>query len=109
MKVDKDEALIQLQASPDTFKTFFRHGTLSVEIYKPDKIDLQEPHNRDEVYVIISGSSEFQNGEQQLNCKAGDFLFVPAYQEHRFFNFTDDFATWVIFFGTEGGEDGTSN
>jgi len=24
--------------------------------------------------------------------------------DHRFENFTDDFATWVIFYGEEGGE-----
>jgi len=31
-------------------------------------------------------------------------LFVPAGVEHRFENFSDDFATWVIFYGPEGGE-----
>jgi len=31
-------------------------------------------------------------------------LFVPAGIEHRFENFTSDFATWVIFYGKEGGE-----
>ena len=109
MKIDKDQALKDLDAVPDTFKTFFQHGTLSVEVYKPDKIDLQEPHDRDEVYLIISGSSQFQNGDQQLKCKSGDFLFVPAYQEHRFINFTDDFATWVIFYGPTGGENSSSS
>jgi len=104
MKIDKDQALAALRGSTNTFKTFFRHGSLSVEVYKPDKVDLQQPHERDEVYIIISGSSEFQNGDQRVNCKSGDFLFVPAFQEHRFLNFTDDFATWVMFYGPEGGE-----
>ncbi len=104
MKIDKDQALKKLQDCPDTFKTFFSHGTLSVEVYKPDKVDLQHPHDRDEVYVIISGSSEFHNGDQKVKCKSGDFLFVPAFQEHRFINFTEDFATWVMFYGPEGGE-----
>jgi mannose-6-phosphate isomerase-like protein (cupin superfamily) len=34
----------------------------------------------------------------------GDVLFVPAGVEHHFENFTDDLATWVIFYGPEGGE-----
>ncbi len=34
----------------------------------------------------------------------GDFLFVPAGVEHRFENFTSDFATWVFFYGPVGGE-----
>jgi hypothetical protein len=31
-------------------------------------------------------------------------LFVAAREEHRFVEFTDDFATWVFFYGPEGGE-----
>ena len=36
--------------------------------------------------------------------RQGDFLFVPAGIEHRFESFTNDFATWVIFYGPVGGE-----
>ena len=31
-------------------------------------------------------------------------LFVPAGVEHRFDDFSDDFAAWVVFFGPKGGE-----
>lgn len=34
----------------------------------------------------------------------GDVLFAPAGIEHRFENFSDDFVTWVIFYGPVGGE-----
>jgi mannose-6-phosphate isomerase-like protein (cupin superfamily) len=34
----------------------------------------------------------------------GDALFVPAGMKHRFENFSDDFATWIMFYGPEGGE-----
>lgn len=104
MKVEKNRALKILQNSPHPFETVFNHGTLSVEVYKPDKVDLQKPHERDEVYIIISGSGEFQNGDQRVSFQTGDFLFVPAGREHRFENFTDDFATWVLFYGPKGGE-----
>jgi hypothetical protein len=33
----------------------------------------------------------------------GDFLFVAAGVPHAFETFTDDFKTWVIFFGPKGG------
>ncbi|WP_445376055.1 cupin domain-containing protein [Natronospira proteinivora] len=85
------------------FAEVFRHGTLQVEIYKPDGVDYQKPHARDEVYVIISGSGQFINGADKQPFEAGEVLFVPAGAEHRFENFTDDFATWVFFFGPEGG------
>ncbi|HYO13307.1 MAG TPA: cupin domain-containing protein [Thermoanaerobaculia bacterium] len=86
------------------FVTLFRHGTLEVEIYKPDRVDRQTPHTRDEVYVVISGSGTFVNGEERHPFEAGEVLFVPAGVVHRFEDFTEGFATWVVFYGPEGGE-----
>ena len=34
----------------------------------------------------------------------GSLLFVPALRPHRFTQFTDDFSTWVVFYGPDGGE-----
>ena len=104
MQIDKNEALAQLSHIESPFKTLFEHGTLTVEVYKPEKVDLQQPHTRDEVYIIISGSGEFLNDGKRTTFRHGDFLFVAAGIEHRFENFTDDFSTWVIFYGLEGGE-----
>lgn len=84
------------------FMGVFVHGALEVEIYKPSKVDHQKPHTRDEVYVIISGSGQFTKGEIRHPFQASEVLFVPAGVEHRFVDFTDDFATWVFFFGCEG-------
>ncbi|MEZ4809247.1 MAG: cupin domain-containing protein [Allomuricauda sp.] len=104
MKISPDEALQKLSKVDAPFLNLFEHGTLSVEIYKPDKVDHQQPHSRDEVYVVASGTGDFLNGNKRTTFAPGDFLFVPAGVVHRFENFTDDFATWVIFYGPEGGE-----
>lgn len=104
MKLNSAEALKALENEKAPFKTLFEHGTLSVEIYRPEKVDLQTPHERDEVYVVVSGTGEFINGTQRVSFGPGDLLFVPAGVVHRFENFTDDFATWVIFYGPIGGE-----
>jgi mannose-6-phosphate isomerase-like protein (cupin superfamily) len=96
------DALSQLSGKP--FAEVFTHGSLSVEIYKPEKVDLQKPHTRDEVYVVISGSGWFVSGNSRERFEPGEFLFVPAGVVHRFEEFTDDFATWVFFYGPEGGE-----
>ncbi|MOA27556.1 Cupin domain protein [compost metagenome] len=56
------------------------------------------------MYVIISGTGEFFCEGKYVSFKAGDLLFVSAGAEHRFENFTDDFVTWVIFYGPKGGE-----
>ena len=82
----------------------FAHGTLEAEYYAPDRVDLQQPHTRDEIYVVASGSGRFFNGEERIAIDTGDFLFVPAGVEYRFEEFSDDFAVWVFFYGPEGGE-----
>ena len=82
----------------------FRHGTLAIELYAPRGNDPQTPHTRDELYVIISGQGRFRCGANETTFGPGDVLFVPAGEEHRFVEFGDDFATWVFFYGPEGGE-----
>lgn len=86
------------------FVELLTHGSLSVEMYQPLGQDAQTPHTRDEVYVVVSGAGEFVNDGQRKPFEPGELLFVPAGVEHHFENFSDDFATWVIFYGPEGGE-----
>ena len=82
----------------------FAHGSMLVKYYAPRGTDEQTPHSRDELYVVAQGSGTFVNGDDQHPFSAGDVLFVRAGVPHRFENFTDDFGTWVIFYGPEGGE-----
>ena len=39
--------------------------------------------------------------EEVVQFKTGDLLLVPQGAVHRFENFTEDFATWVIFYGPQ--------
>jgi mannose-6-phosphate isomerase-like protein (cupin superfamily) len=82
----------------------FGHGTLEVRWYAPKGEDRQVPHTRDEAYVVVSGSGWYRCGGERARFAPGDLLFAPAGAPHRFEEFTEDFATWVIFYGPEGGE-----
>lgn len=82
----------------------FEHGTLLTKVYAPRGSDPQTPHTRDEVYIVMQGSGEFVNGPERSRFAPGDMLFVEAGTPHRFENFSDDVAFWVIFYGPEGGE-----
>jgi mannose-6-phosphate isomerase-like protein (cupin superfamily) len=104
MHISAKSALEKLASSNKLFIELFNHGTLNIEVYKPFEKDLQKPHNRDEVDIVISGEGELINGDTTVSFKPGDFLFVAAGVEHRFVNFTKDFSTWVIFYGPKGGE-----
>ena len=75
-----------------------------VEIYAPRGRDTQRPHSRDEIYVVLSGSGIYVNGRQRSVFTAGDVLLAAAGERHRFDRFTDDFCTWVLFYGPPGGE-----
>ncbi len=86
------------------FAEVFRHGTLQVEIYAPRGTDPQQPHTRDEVYIVAQGNGTFFHAGERVPFAAGDFLFAAAGVEHRFENFSEDFVTWVLFYGPEGGE-----
>lgn len=97
-------ALESLKNEISPFKEVFNHGSLNVEIYKPEGIDLQKPHDRDEIYVIASGSGYFVNGESREKFEKGEVLFVPAGVTHCFEDFAEDFSTWVFFYGPVGGE-----
>ena len=100
-----DAALAALAAAGTTFRELYAHGSLAVEVYKPVGADLQRPHARDEVYVVIAGTGTFQCGDARRAFGPGDLLFVAAGVEHRFHDFSDDFSTWVLFYGPPGGEE----
>ncbi len=83
------------------FVQVMQNGNMKVEYFAPKHLDRQSPHKQDELYIIISGNSEFFRDGEIIKCTKGDVLFVPVKMEHRFINFSDDFATWVVFYGEE--------
>ena len=103
-----DDTLRQLPAPPaEPYAELFHHGTLALGLYAPRGRDPQGPHTRDEVYVVVRGRGTFCHGESRRPFAPSDILFVPAGATHRFENFTDDLAVWVMFYGPEGGERST--
>src|SRR5262249_37693293 len=104
-KVSVGEGLEQLPGpNGERSVALFEHGSLVVKVYAPRGTDPQQPHSRDEAYIVAHGTGEFVHGETRVSFEAGDFLFAAAGEPHRFENFTDDFAVWVLFYGPEGGE-----
>jgi mannose-6-phosphate isomerase-like protein (cupin superfamily) len=104
-KIAMQDALAKLPGpGGKRFVNLFNHGTLPLEVYAPRGTDPQQPHTRDEVYVVIQGRGTFVDGAERYPFGPGDFLFVPAGVVHRFEDFSDDLAVWVLFYGPEGGE-----
>ena len=99
-QISVEHAMKKLEGEPNgkPFITLLERGKMYVEIYKPEKVDLQQPHDQDELYVVISGTGTFYNNGVRCSFQPGDVIFVPTGIEHRFEDFTDDFKTWVIFY-----------
>jgi mannose-6-phosphate isomerase-like protein (cupin superfamily) len=111
MKISLTQALKRLPAAPTAvypqgapFAVMMAGGTMSVEVFAPKGADLQQPHKQDELYFIQGGTGQMVINGQRLDAAAGDAFFVAAGVAHRFENFSDDFVTWVVFYGPEGGE-----
>jgi mannose-6-phosphate isomerase-like protein (cupin superfamily) len=88
----------------ERYAVLFERGQLEVELYQPEGVDPQQPHLRDEVYIVVQGSGTFVVGNERLAFRGGDFLFAPAGMVHRFEYFSRDLTLWVIFYGPEGGD-----
>lgn len=111
MKVSIKSALNRLPGPPTErypqgvpFATVMAGGTMSVEVFAPRGADLQTPHEQDELYFVQAGTGEIIINGQRFEAAAGDAFFVAAHVEHRFENFSEDFLTWVVFYGPPGGE-----
>jgi mannose-6-phosphate isomerase-like protein (cupin superfamily) len=111
MKASISQALARLPATPSRlypegapFVTMLAGGTMSVEVFAPKLTDRQTPHNQDELYFVHSGRGEIVIAGQRFEATAGNAFFVAAQVAHRFENFSDDFVTWVVFYGPPGGE-----
>ena len=100
------DAMRQISENPDDarFAMLGSHGSLTVELYQPMEVDLQQPHDRDECYVVTDGTGLFEMGEETVPFAPGDFIFVPAGMPHQFRNFGRSMTCWVMFYGPEGGE-----
>jgi quercetin dioxygenase-like cupin family protein len=80
------------------FVNSFTKGDFELEFFAPRGTDYQTPHEKDEFYIIVSGTAVLMKENETVECSVGDAIFVEAGEKHHFENISDDFATWVIFF-----------
>ena len=92
------------ESAEERYGVLLQHGTLEIGMYSPKGVDPQSPHDQDEVYIVASGNGRFVVADTEQPFEAGEALFVPAGDVHRFVDFSDDFSAWVIFYGPHGGE-----
>jgi quercetin dioxygenase-like cupin family protein len=77
----------------------FRVADLSVGTYciPVGGLDGQGPHTEDEIYVVTAGRATIVTLDGSAEVGPGSVIFVPAGEEHRFANVTEDLALLVVF------------
>ena len=88
----------------EPFAAAIKHGSMLLEVFAPRGSDRQSPHSQDEIYIVVSGMAELDRAGERMPARVGDALFVAAGVEHKFYEMSDDFITWVVLWGPEGGE-----
>ncbi len=107
MKYTPDEFLAKLPFPANEkwqdgvwFTSVFAKGDFELEFFAPRGTDFQTPHEKDEFYIIVSGTADLIKENEIIKCTIGDAIFVAKGEQHNFQNMSDDFATWVIFFSS---------
>ena len=60
--------------------------------------DRQQPHDRDELYVVLDGRGTLEIEDGTVDLKEGEAAFVPAGADHRFVGY-EGLSVLVIFAG----------
>ena len=62
------------------FVVGLERGELSIELYRPQGHDPQQPHTRDEAYVVVEGRGEFVMGDERVPFGPGASPAAPPYR-----------------------------
>ena len=65
-------------------------------------IDDQSPHTEDEIYVCTGGRAILRTPSGDAAIAPGVVVYVPAGEEHRFVEVTEDLSLVVLFAPPEG-------
>jgi mannose-6-phosphate isomerase-like protein (cupin superfamily) len=77
---------VAARLGPGGYEVFFDSPSLELGVYvlvapEPDE---QEPHDQDEVYVVLEGTGVLTVAGEEMELQRGDAAFVAAGTEHRF-------------------------
>lgn len=94
---------------PNHYVEHLRNNDMSVGTYciPAGSVDDQTPHTEDEIYVVTRGRATLHAGGGAVGVAAGSVIYVPAGEEHRFSDVTEDLALLVVFappYGSRGGQ-----
>jgi mannose-6-phosphate isomerase-like protein (cupin superfamily) len=90
----------RLEAGTGGYEVVHTSPGMEVGVYvlvapEPDR---QQPHDRDELYVVLDGRGTLELEGDQIDLKTGEAAFVPAGADHQFIGY-EGLSVLVIFAG----------
>jgi mannose-6-phosphate isomerase-like protein (cupin superfamily) len=88
----------RLAAGSGGYEVVHRSDGMEIGVYvlvapEPDR---QQPHEDDEVYVVLEGTGTLEIDGKQVDLREGHAVFVPAGAEHRFVGY-EQLSVLVLF------------
>ena len=84
-------------------------GSRAAEVFRDDHVWIrfaarptsgpQVPHDRDEFYIVASGTARYRWDGGETMIGPGDMMFAAAHTPHGYDQFSEDFSVWVVFYG----------
>jgi mannose-6-phosphate isomerase-like protein (cupin superfamily) len=95
---DVEEVRRRLEAGNGGYEVVHESAALEVGVYvlvapEPDR---QQPHDHDELYVVIDGTGELEVEGERIRVGPGKAVFVEAGADHRFTGY-EGLALLVLF------------
>ena len=92
------EAQQRLEAAGGGYEIVHESPGLEIGVYvlvapEPDRL---QPHEDDEVYVVLSGRGTLEVEDESVEMDEGDAVFVPAHADHRFTGY-EGLSVLVVF------------
>lgn len=100
---DVEDAKRRLEEGNGGYEVVHTSPGLEVGVYvlvapEPDR---QQPHEDDEVYVVLEGRGTLQVEDEQIDLTEGQAMFVAAGAEHRFTGYES--LSLLVIFARRGG------
>ena len=104
MKVLEGAERFTSSDEPNHYVEHLRNDDMSVGTYSipAGGVDDQTPHTEDEIYVVVGGRAKIVGDDDSASLSPGSVVFVPAREEHRFVEISEDLTLLVFFAPAEG-------
>lgn len=93
------DLLAQQAQNDERYLEFLRVPALSMGLYvlPAGGVDGQQPHNEDEVYIVVRGRAFIHIAGEDQPVEPGRIIFVAAHVPHHFHNIREELAVLVFF------------